>query len=266
MVSSKICIALVSIAASCSAVDGALAWGTFLGADWNVGEENMRNDLAVYIKNTQRICAKDVEKLCLNGRYTNAQTGAYTYWTSSAPEYKRHSYKDWKDVPVGFGAAADECLRLEFDRYESGTSTKRLIPKCVEWIEKTEAQFVRLADREGGNDRREAFVIFSTVFATAVSGAVGYMFGVFLRERDDLFSYNNRVENKRILIYFCVAISLPMLVILWASPKLLFLMMGAFGIGKGVQYYVQWREDRDYSMVPGSDSGLVFAAIPVQLD
>lgn len=186
-----------------------------------------------------------------------------TYWTGA--EYKRHAYKDWKEVPVGFGAAADECLQAEFDRYNSGIS-KRLIPKCVEWIEKTEAQFERLTRREGGNDKREAFVIFSTVFATAVSGVVGYMFGVFLKERDDLFSYNNRAENKQILIYFCVAISLPLLVILWASPKLLFLMIGAFGIGKGVQYYVQWRQDREYSMVPGSDSGLVFAAIPVQLE
>jgi len=264
MASSRICIFLVVIAASCcTAVDGALAWGTFLGADWRVGEENMRNDLSVFIKNTQRICTKDVEKLCMNGRYVTAQTSAYTDWTS---QFKRHMYKRWEDVPLGFGAASDECLFREFDNYKSGTAPKRLIPKCVEWIEKTESQFDKLSARERGNDKREAFVVFSTVFATAVSGLVGYMFGIFLKERDDLFSYHNRDENRKILIYFCVAISLPVCVILWASPKLLLLMAGAFGLGRAAQFYVQRRSDSEYLSVPGSDSGLVFAAIPVQMD
>eukprot|EP00571_Detonula_confervacea_P017640 CAMPEP_0172312274 /NCGR_PEP_ID=MMETSP1058-20130122/17100_1 /TAXON_ID=83371 /ORGANISM="Detonula confervacea, Strain CCMP 353" /LENGTH=129 /DNA_ID=CAMNT_0013025685 /DNA_START=52 /DNA_END=438 /DNA_ORIENTATION=+ len=129
MVSSQICIILVAIAVSCTAADGALSWGGFLGADWKSAEEYMRNDLAVYIKNTQRICTKDVEKLCLNGRYVTAQTSAYTDWTE---QYKRHMYKHWEEVPLGFGAAPDECLHREFDQYKSGRS-KRLIPKCVEW-------------------------------------------------------------------------------------------------------------------------------------
>lgn len=254
-------ITLAVIAASCTATDGALVWGTFLGADWKVGEENMRNDLSVYIKNTQRICTKDVEKLCLNGRYVNPLTSAYTDWTG---QYKRRMYKHWEEVPLGFGSESDECLEHEFEEYVTGIS-KRLIPKCVEWIEKTEGQFEKLGKREKGNDKREAFVVFSTIFATGVSAVVGYMFGIFLKERDDLFSYHNRAENKKILIYFCVAISLPIFVILWASPRLLLLMVGAFGIGRGVQWYIQKRQDGEYLSVPGSDSGLVFAAVPVQL-
>ena len=197
----------------------------------------------------------------MNGRYVTAQTSAYTDWT--APYYQRHSHKHWADVPFGFGVEADVCLRHEFDQYKSGT-TKRLIPKCVEWIEKTEGQFEKLCNRENGDDKREAFVVFSTIFATAVSGLLGYMLGLFLKERDDfLFSYQNRNENKKILIFFCAAVSLPVLVILWACPRLLFLMIGTFGIGRGVQYYIQTKEDRLYSSVSTFDSGLVFAAIPV---
>ncbi|KAL7529471.1 hypothetical protein ACHAXR_002985 [Thalassiosira sp. AJA248-18] len=262
MVSSQICTILMVIAVSCTTADGALSWGTFLGADWRIGEENMHNDLAVYIKNTQRMCTKDVEKLCLSGRYVTAKTSAYTDWTN---QYKRHMYRHWEDVPLGYGADSDHCLLQEFDQYQSGMS-KRLIPKCVEWIEKTERTFGKLYKREKGNDKREAFVVFSTIFATAVSGVVGYMFGIFLKERDDLFSYHNRAENKKLMIMFCVAISLPIMVILWASPRLLFLMAGAFGIGRGVQFYVQKKQDSEYLSVPGSDSGLVFAAIPVQME
>lgn len=258
----KICIVLMTIALLCRSTDGALSWGTYLGADWKAGEENMRNNLSVYIKNTQRICTKDVEKLCLNGRYVTAQTSAYADWTET---YIRHMHKHWEDVPFGYGAASDQCLRHEFDQYQSNQS-KRLIPKCVEWIEKTEDQYEKLSKREKGNDKREAFVIFSVIFATFVSGGVGYMFGVFLKERDDLFSYQNRHENKKILIMFCVAISLPVLIILWASPRLLMLMTGGFAIGRGVQYYVQKKQDSEYFSVPGSESGLVFAAIPVQMD
>jgi len=212
------------------------------------------------MKNTQRICTMDVEKLCMNGRYATAQTSAYTDWT--APIYQRHSYKHWAEVPFGFGAEADACLRHEFGQYKSGTS-KRLIPKCVEWIEKTEGQFDKLCNRENGDDKREVFVVFSTIFATAVSGLLGYMLGLFLKERDDLFSYQNRNENKKILIFFCAAVSLPVLVILWACPRLLLLMIGTFAIGRGVQYYIQMKEDRLYSSVSTFDSGLVFAAIPI---
>ncbi len=225
----------------------------------------MRNDLLVCIKNTQRICTKDVEKLCTNGKYILPKDDAYTYWRSA--EYKRRSYKQWDDVPLGYDEAPDDCLHHEYESYVTGTS-KRLAPKCVEWLSKTERQYTKLYKREKGNDKREAFVIFSTIFATTVSGLVGYMVGLFLKERDnDLFSYHNRGENKKILVWFSVAISIPFLVILWASPRLLLLMMVAFGIGRGVQYYVQRRQDNEYSSLPmGSDSGLVFAAIPVQLE
>mmetsp|Transcript_8885 Transcript_8885/g.16061 ORF Transcript_8885/g.16061 Transcript_8885/m.16061 type:complete len:268 (+) Transcript_8885:132-935(+) len=261
MVFSNIILVLVVVSVSCTAADGALSWGTFLGADWKLGEENLRNDLAVFIKNTQRICTKDVEKICTKGKYVTPQTTAYTNWSGT---FKRHMYKHWRKVPIGFGSASDECLNDEFVQYQTGVS-KRLIPKCVEWMEKTKGQFDKICKREKGNDKREAFVIFSTIFATAVSGVVGYMFGIFLKERDDLFSYHNRDENKKILIFFCVAISLPLGVIMWASPKLLMVMVGAFGIGRGAQFYVQKKQGSEYLSVPGSDSGLVFAAIPVQM-
>jgi len=263
MFSTQICIILFIAVVSCTTVEGALSWGGFLGADWRSAEEYMRNDLAVFIKNTQRICTKDVEKLCMSGRYVAAQTSAYTDWTD---HYKRHMYKYWEDVPLGFGAAPDKCLHHEFDDYKSVISVKRLIPKCVEWIEKTEGQFEKICKREKGNDKREGFVIFSTIFATAIAAVVGYMLGVFLKDRDDIMEYRNRAENKKLLIYFCVAISIPICIIMWASPKLLLLMAVAFGIGRGAQFYVQKRQDGEYLAVPGSDSRLVFAAIPVQLD
>ncbi|KAL9185979.1 hypothetical protein ACHAXT_005217 [Thalassiosira profunda] len=262
MASSRICLLLALLAASFTAADGALSWGSFLGADWRAGEESMRNDLSVYIQNMQRICNKNVEKLCLNGKYASTDASAYTDWTI----YKRHMYKHWSDVPLGFGDAPDDCLRHEVSSYTTGTS-KRLIPKCAEWMEKTQRQWDKLSQRERGNDKREAFVVFSTIFAVAVSGVVGYLLGIFLRERDDLFSYHNREENRKVLILFCVAISLPVLVILWASPRLLILMVVAFAMGRGAQYYVQKRQDNAYLSVPGgADSGLVFAAVPVQMD
>lgn len=261
----NICLVVILIAVSCTVADGALSWGTFLGADWKLGEQSARKDLSVFIKNTQRVCTKDVEKLCESGRYVTARAIAYTNWSE---RYDRHLYKTWEDVPLGFGSESDVCLRRERDRYRSGTETTRLIPKCVEWLEKTEGQFEKIQTKERGNDRREAFVVFSTLFATAVSGAVGYMFGMFLKERDDLFSYNNRAENKKLLVIFCVAMSVPLCVILWASRRLFLLMAAAFGAGRAAQWYVQRRRDGDYGRLStgGSDSGLVFAAIPVQMD
>lgn len=35
---SRICMILAIIAVSCTGVDGALSWGTWLGADWRRGE------------------------------------------------------------------------------------------------------------------------------------------------------------------------------------------------------------------------------------
>lgn len=220
--------------------------------------EAIRNNLAACIKNTQSICSKDVEKFCLDGKTASAKPSAYTDWSE---QYIRHMYKQWEEVPLGFGAASDECFKHKLDQ-----DAKRLVPKCVEWMEKTEGQFEKLYEREKGNDKREIFVIFSTLFALAVSGVVGYMIGIFLKERDDIFSYQNREENKKILIYFGIAIALPCCIILWASPKLLMLMILAFGTGMGVQFYIQKRQSSAYSSVPGGESGLVFAAIPVQMD
>jgi len=216
--------------------------------------ENMRTALSIDIKNIQISCKDDVNKQCNNDSSPiTAQSSAYTQWTN---QYKRHTYKEWNNVPYGFGYE-DQCLR--FHRHNVSL-------KCKEWMNKAEAQFERLQTREKGNDKREIFVIFSTIFATAVSAAVGYMLGLFLKERDDVFAWNNRRENKKIILYFCIAISLPALVILWASPKLLLLMIGSFGIGRAVQLYRQKREDEGYSGLSNDDSGLVFAAIPVSID
>ena len=168
-------------------------------------------------------------------------------------------------VPIGFGDEADQCLHNEFNNQELGTS-KRLAPKCVEWLEKTEATFEALTKREKGNDKRESFVIFSTIFAIMVSAAVGYILGVFLQEHDDIFSYNNRQENKKILLIFSVAILIPIIVILWASPKLFMLMTVSGAMGRAAHFFVQRRADHAYAAVSGSDSGLVFAAIPIQMD
>jgi len=222
--------------------------------------EHLRNELAVYIKNTQRICAKDVEKLCTHGRYASAQARAYTDWSG---QYRRHMHDAWDDVPLGFGAAADECLRDELTRYRAGAA-RRVIPKCVDWMEKTGGQFAALGARERGNDRRERFVIFATVFAVAAAGVVGYMFGIFLKERDDLFAYQDRDENTRVLRIVGAAIVVPAGVVLWASPKLLLVMAGTFGMGRGAQHYVQRRKEV-YAAVPREDTGVVFAAIPVPL-
>ena len=182
------------------------------------------------------------------------------YWTSS--NYKRHSYKEWSDVPLGFGNDGDVCLRDIYDQYKTGIS-KRLIPTCVERIDKTEGQFDKVRIREKGNDRRELFVIFSTIFATSVSGGLGYLLGLFQKERDDLFSYHNRNENKKILIVFGVVTLIPVVVLLWACPRLLVIMMITAGMGRSAQYYIQMQEELAYSRVSGSDSGIVFAAVPL---
>ena len=215
----------------------------------------MRSALSIDIKNIQISCKDDVNKQCNNDSSpVTAQSSAYTQWTN---QYKRHMYKRWDDVPYGFGhERSDQCLRFH----------RNISSKCKEMMNKAEAKFEQLQTREKGNDKREIFVIFSTIFATAVSAAVGYMFGLFLKERDDVFAWNNRRENKKIILYFCIAISLPALVILWASPKLLLLMIGSFGIGRAVQLYRQKREDEGYSGLSGDESGLVFAAIPVSID
>ena len=221
----------------------------------------MRNNLYYSIKSAQANCNKDVQQYCSSASdYANPQKSAYTDWHSS--QYKRHTYKQWVDVPLGFGDGADGCIRDEF--YKNTGSTKLSQP-CTNSLTKTETQFDKLYKREKGNDKREMFVIFSTIFATVVSGGVGYLIGLFLKERDD-FAFLHEAENKRTYLYLGIAVSLPVIVILWACPRLLMLMGCAFWIGRGVQYYIQKKEEGEYASVPGSDSGLVFAAIPVQLE
>ncbi|EED90591.1 predicted protein [Thalassiosira pseudonana CCMP1335] len=263
-VPSNIIFVILLVATNTSTVAGGLAWGKFLGADWAVGEENIRKNLATSIKNTQIICSEDVENICLEGKSSRANQSAVSDWTRLGG-YERHSIKHFEQVPIGFGDGADACLHKQYEQYESGSS-KRLAPKCVEWLEKAEDKFETLAKREKGNDKREAFVVFATLFALSVSAAVGFMFGVLLKERDDLFSYHNRAENKKMFIIFGVAISIPVVVIIWASRRLFMLMTGAFFTGRAVQFFHQKKQDSAYSLVSGSDSGLVFAAIPVQMD
>ena len=91
------------------------------------------------------------------------------------------------------------------------------------------------AKKKTGNDKRaiaigEAIVIFSPVFATALSGCMGCMVGLFLKEREGLFfSLQIRDENKKILKYFSIVIR--QFIVLWTSSRLIFLMGVAFGIG-----------------------------------
>eukprot|EP00970_Alexandrium_tamarense_P011168 scaffold2372_cov198-Alexandrium_tamarense.AAC.31 len=235
-VPSNIIFVILLVATNTSTVAGGLAWGKFLGADWAVGEGE---------RETARCSASTIPQV------------------ASSPLHGSHSAEML--VPIGFGDGADACLHKQYEQYESGSS-KRLAPKCVEWLEKAEDKFETLAKREKGNDKREAFVVFATLFALSVSAAVGFMFGVLLKERDDLFSYHNRAENKKMFIIFGVAISIPVVVIIWASRRLFMLITGAFFTGRAVQFFHQKKQDSAYSLVSGSDSGLVFAAIPVQMD
>mmetsp|Transcript_8796 Transcript_8796/g.18658 ORF Transcript_8796/g.18658 Transcript_8796/m.18658 type:complete len:267 (-) Transcript_8796:141-941(-) len=257
---------ILTITAAFSPVVADLKWGTFLGADWEKGEERLRSSVATSIKNSQIICSHDVSSLCFEGRSVNADSDAVSLWTEK--HYKRKQYTHFDEIMFGFGNEGDKCLHNEYEEYESGTS-KRLAPKCVEWIEKTESKFETVAKREKGNDKREGFVIFATLFATTVSLAVGFMFGIFMRDRDEILGYGHGRENKRVLVFFAVAISIPALVILWACPRLFMLMAGGFVLGRLAQvFYERKYGDNPYSMVSGgnAESGLVFAAIPVQMD
>ena len=46
----RICLILVIIAVSCTAVEGALSWGTWLGADWKHGEGKMKSEKRTSIR------------------------------------------------------------------------------------------------------------------------------------------------------------------------------------------------------------------------
>ncbi len=228
--------------------------------------------MAASIHNLQQFCQADVQNLCPDGKAVIdkkksevTENTAITAWTSSS--FQRHTYNRFDQIPFGFGDLTDNCLRSEFNQYQSGHS-KRLTPNCLNWMTKTQEQFNLYHEREKGDDKREGFVIFSTLFATAMSAAVGYMIGLYQKEHDEIlsFSYERRRESKKILAIIVVAISIPACIILYTCPRLLVLMTITLIGGRAAQWYIQKKEDISYSGLPGSDSGLVFAAIPVQMD
>ena len=227
----------------------------------------MRKNVAVSIQNVQTACTRDAKSLC-KGNGVMAKKTAVTEWMSTA--FERHTYNRFAQVPLGFGDSVDTCLRDECLGYKHHQNGKqRLTAKCSEWIEKAEEQFNLYHDRERGDDKREGFVIFSTLFATALSCAVGYLLGMYQQEHDDIlaFSFERRRESKKILMIIALAIAIPACIILVTCPVLLGLMTVTFFVGRGVQWFIEKKQESVYSAVSGSEtSGLVFAAIPVQMD
>mmetsp|Transcript_24438 Transcript_24438/g.36333 ORF Transcript_24438/g.36333 Transcript_24438/m.36333 type:complete len:229 (+) Transcript_24438:36-722(+) len=197
---------------------GGISWGSWLGADWNNAEAMMRENVSASIKNLQKFCTTDVESLCPNGKADvidnkNSET-AVTTWTSSS--FERHTYKRFAQVPFGFGDSADNCLRSEFNQYESvGIHSNRLTPKCYNWIFKTQDRFNLYHEREKGDDKREGFVIFSTLFGMGMSAAVGYMIGLYQKEHEDILSFSNdgRRESKK--IFALIALQYRFLLVLY---------------------------------------------------
>ena len=227
----------------------------------------MRENVAASIKNLQQMCTPDVQKTCPSGKGVIPLSAAVTAWTSSS--FQRHTYKRFAEVPLGFGTSADNCLRSEFSQYQSvGIHSNRLTPKCYDWIEKTEDRFNVYHEREKGDDKRETFVIFATLFAILLASAVGYMIALYQKEHDDILSFSpdRTQESKKIFVMIALAISIPAFVILFTSPRLLLFMTIALVLGWGVQFYIQKKEEISYSTLPSGESGLVFAAIPVQMD
>lgn len=228
--------------------------------------ELMRKNVAVSIQNLQTACAPDAKSLC-KGNGVMAKNSAVTEWMSTA--FERHTYNRFAQVPLGFGDKVDTCLRDQalYNHHENGK--QRLNAKCSEWIEKAEERFNLYHNRERGDDKREGFVIFSTLFATALSCAVGYLLGMYQQEHEDIlaFSFERRRESKKILMIIALAIAIPACIILVTCPVLLGLMTFTFFMGRGVQWFIEKKQESVYSAVSGSEtSGLVFAAIPVQMD
>mmetsp|Transcript_22465 Transcript_22465/g.38422 ORF Transcript_22465/g.38422 Transcript_22465/m.38422 type:complete len:272 (+) Transcript_22465:43-858(+) len=249
---------------------GGIALGTWLGADWSDAEAMMRENVSASIKNLQKFCTTDVESLCPNGKAdvidNKNSEPAVTAWTSSS--FERHTYKRFAQVSFGFGDSADNCLRSEFNQYESvGIHSNRLTPKCYNWICNTQDRFDLYHEREKGDDKREGFVIFSTLFGMGMSAAVGYMIGLYQKEHEDILSFSNdgRRESQKIFALIALSISIPACIILFTCPRLLVLMTITLVMGRAAQWYIQTKEDISYSALSG-DSGLVFAAIPVQMD
>mmetsp|Transcript_11652 Transcript_11652/g.17834 ORF Transcript_11652/g.17834 Transcript_11652/m.17834 type:complete len:275 (-) Transcript_11652:54-878(-) len=274
MMRSNIVVVLTLLLALISPAYSGIAWGTFLGADWADAEATMRQHISVYIHNLQKFCSSDVQSVCPNGKAVIdnkksevTENTAVTAWTSSS--FQRHTYKRFSQVPLGFGDSADNCLRSEFSHYQSvGIHTNRLTPKCFNWMEKTQDRFNLYHDRVKSDDKREGFVIFATLFAMAMSAAVGYMIGLYQKEHEDMlsFSHDRRHESKKIFAIIALAISIPACIILFTCPRFLVFMTIALMMGRAVQWYIQKKEDISYSALSPSDSGLVFAAIPVQMD
>ncbi len=227
----------------------------------------MRKNVAVSIQNMQTACSPDAKSFC-KGNGVMAKKTAVTEWMSTA--FERHTYNRFDQVPLGFGDSVDTCLRDECLGYKHHQNGKqRMTAKCSEWIEKAEEQFNLYHDRERGDDKREGFVIFSTLFATALSCAVGYLLGMYQQEHEDIlaFSFERRRESKKILMIIALAIAIPACIILVTCPVLLGLMTVTFFVGRGVQWFIEKKQESVYSAVSGSESsGLVFAAIPVQMD
>eukprot|EP00573_Skeletonema_grethae_P001724 CAMPEP_0201688798 /NCGR_PEP_ID=MMETSP0578-20130828/2508_1 /ASSEMBLY_ACC=CAM_ASM_000663 /TAXON_ID=267565 /ORGANISM="Skeletonema grethea, Strain CCMP 1804" /LENGTH=273 /DNA_ID=CAMNT_0048173253 /DNA_START=80 /DNA_END=901 /DNA_ORIENTATION=- len=273
MMRSNIAFLTLLLALIFPAHGGGISWGTFLGADWAAAEAAMRQHVSVSIHNLQNYCSPDVQSLCPNGKAVIdnkkskvTENTAVAAWTSSS--FQRHTYKRFEQIPLGFGDSADNCLRSEFRNYESiGVHENRLTPKCFNWMEKTEDHFNLYHERVKGDDKREGFVIFATLFAMAMSTAVGYMVGLYQKEHEDIlsFSHDRRQESKKIFAIIALAISIPACIILFTCPRLLVFMTIAFMMGRAAQWYIQKKEDVSYSAL-SSDSGLVFAAIPVQMD
>lgn len=255
--------AILAIAGAAPSAATDLSWGTFLGANWRTGEANLRTNLAISIKNTQKGCGSDVEKLCLpSGNYANAFGHAATDWTN---HYVRHMYTQFEEMPIGYGEAADACLHKEYIESETGTA-KRLSPRCVTGMESTEDRFNRLASNEKGNDKREWFIRFATLIAALLSVGTGVIYGIFKAERDESLSLGFGSQDDKVITVFLLACTIPAVIILWASPVLMTIMFLSFLVGRFSQLFFMKMSENQYSSVSTMESGLVFAAIPVQLD
>ena len=82
--------------------------------------------------------------------------------------------------------------------------------------------------------------------------------------RIDAKKCERRRESKKILMIISLAIAIPACIILVTCPVLLGLMTVTFFVGRGVQWFIEKKQE---SILSGSEtSGLVFAVIPVQMD
>ena len=60
--------------------------------------ERLRKNVSASIKNSQTICSKDVQNICLGeGKYASGDIKAVTGWTAN---YERKQYKHFEEVSV----------------------------------------------------------------------------------------------------------------------------------------------------------------------